>query len=125
MDDMGKDSRSLRLFVKKLLSSSGNTNLLLVVDQFEETFTLCKDIDKRKAFIENVLSLAEEENNIAHVVITLRADFYHHCAEYEGLRNALKSHQEYIGAMTQAELREAILQPAEKNGWKFQDGLAQ
>jgi LysM repeat protein len=57
------------------------------------------------------------------VVITLRADFYHHCAEYEGLRNALKSHQEYIGVMTQDELREAITAPAENNGWDFQPGL--
>jgi formylglycine-generating enzyme required for sulfatase activity len=39
------------------------------------------------------------------------------------LRNALKSHQEYIGAMTQDELREAITAPAEKNGWDFQPGL--
>jgi formylglycine-generating enzyme required for sulfatase activity len=123
MDDMQKDARSLRLYVRKLLSNSGNTNLLLVVDQFEETFTLCKDSTERKAFIENLLSLADEENNSARVVITLRADFYHHCAEYEGLRLMLEKHQAYIGAMTQDELREAITAPAEKNGWDFQPGL--
>ena len=125
MDDLQRDARSLRLYVRKMLSNSGESNLLLVVDQFEETFTLCKDPIERKAFIENLLSLADEdaERAMARVVITLRADFYHHCAEYEGLRNALKSHQEYIGAMTQDELREAITQPAEKNGWDFQPGL--
>ena len=48
------------------------------------------------------------------VVITLRADFYHHCAEYEGLRQALQTHQAYIGAMTPDELRQAITAPAEK-----------
>jgi formylglycine-generating enzyme required for sulfatase activity len=123
MDDLMRDARSLRLYVRKLLSNSGNANLLLVVDQFEETFTLCKDSAERKAFIENLLSLTDEENSTANVVITLRADFYHHCAEYEGLRNALKSHQEYIGAMTQDELRETIVRPAENNGWEFQPGL--
>src|SRR5687768_9651962 len=61
MDDLMKDTRSLRLYVRKALSNSGETNLLLVVDQFEETFTLCKDLAERKAFIENLLSLAEED----------------------------------------------------------------
>jgi formylglycine-generating enzyme required for sulfatase activity len=121
MDDLKNDSRSLRLYVKKTL---GETKSLLLVDQFEETFTLCKDADERKAFIENLLSLADD-GSFACVVITLRADFYHHCAEYEGLRQALKKHQEYIGAMTADELRQAITTPAEKNSWKFQDGLVE
>lgn len=125
MDDLQKDSRSLRLYVRKMLSSSGESNMLLVVDQFEETFTLCKDPTERKAFIENLLSLADEdaERAAARMVITLRADFYHHCAEYEVLRLALEKHQAYIGAMTPDELREAIIQPAEQNGWDFQPGL--
>jgi formylglycine-generating enzyme required for sulfatase activity len=118
MDDMRKDPRSLRLYVKKL----GKENFLLVMDQFEETFTLCKDIPERKAFIENLLSLADEDGT-ARLVITLRADFYHHCAEYDGLRSALERHQAFIGVMTQDELREAITQPAENNGWDFQPGL--
>jgi formylglycine-generating enzyme required for sulfatase activity len=119
MDDLMKDTRSLRLYVKKAL---GETKLLLLVDQFEETFTLCKDGAERKAFIENLLSLAEADGT-ERVIITLRADFYHHCAEYEGLRSALKTHQEYIGAMTADELRQAITTPAETNGWDFQPGL--
>src|SRR5690606_1911842 len=100
------------------------TKSLLLVDQFEETFTLCKDVAERKAFIENLLSLADDDG-AARVVITLRADFYHHCAEYEGLRNVLKTHQEYIGAMTADELRQAIATPAENNDWKFPDGLVE
>ena len=121
MDDLQKDARSLRLYVKKL----GKQNLLLVVDQFEETFTLCKDGAERKAFIENLLALTDEEDTPVRVVITLRADFYHHCFEYEGLRLALEKHQANLGAMTQDELREAILKPAETNGWDFQPGLVE
>jgi hypothetical protein len=123
MDDMQKDVRSLRLYVKKMLSNSGATTLLLDVDQFEEVFTLCKDLAGRKAFIENLLSLVDGEHPAAQVILTLRADFYHQCAGYEGLRQALEKHQAYIGAMTRGELREAIIQPAEKNGWGFQPGL--
>jgi formylglycine-generating enzyme required for sulfatase activity len=125
IDDISKDARSLRLYVRKLLSNSGESNLLIVVDQFEETFTLCKDVTERKAFIENLLSLADDdaERSAARLVITLRADFYHHCGAYEGLRLALEKHQAYIGAMTQDELRQAITMPAEKNGWDFQPRL--
>lgn len=121
VDDLKNDSRSLRLYVKK---SFGEVKSLLLVDQFEETFTSCKDADERKAFIENLLSLADDDaERAARVVITMRADFYHHCAEYEGLRQALQIHQAYIGAMTTDELRQAITTPAEKNGWDFQPGL--
>jgi formylglycine-generating enzyme required for sulfatase activity len=121
MDDLMKDSRSLRLYVKKAL---GETKLFLLVDQFEETFTLCKDADERKAFIKNLLSLAEDDvQSAARVVITLRADFYAHCAEYDGLRLSLEEHQKYIGAMTPDELRQAITAPAQSAGWKFQPGL--
>lgn len=118
VDDLIRDRRSLRLYVKKTLT---NTQLLLLVDQFEETFTLCKDPVERTAFIANLLALAED--GASHVVITLRADFYHHCAEYEGLRQVLQTHQIYIGAMMADELRQAITTPAEKNGWNFQPSL--
>jgi formylglycine-generating enzyme required for sulfatase activity len=123
IDDMQRDARSLRLYVRKLLSNLGETNLLLVVDQFEETFTLCKDLTERNVFIENLLSLSSEEEGAARVVITLRADFYHHCSEYESLRLALEKHQAYIGAMTSDKLREAITAPAENNNWDLQPGL--
>jgi len=121
MDDMKNDSRSRRLYGKKTL---GETKSLLLVDQFEETFTLCKDADERKAFIENLLSLADDDaQSAARVVITLRADFYAHCAEYDGLRQAMEEHQKYIGAMTPDELRQAITAPAQSAGWDFQPGL--
>jgi formylglycine-generating enzyme required for sulfatase activity len=123
MDDLKNDSRSLRLYIRKLLSGSGGTNLLLLVDQFEETFTQCKDFTERRAFIENLLAAADEDDRRVRVALTLRADFYHHCAEYDGLRQALQAHQAYIGAMTPDELREAITTPAQKNGWDFQPGL--
>jgi formylglycine-generating enzyme required for sulfatase activity len=121
--DLQEDARGLRLRVRKLLSDTGGTNLLLLVDQFEETFTLCKDQAERKLFIENLLAAADEDDGRARVVITLRADFYHHCADYSGLPQALQAHQAYITAMASDELREAITAPAKKDGWDFQPGL--
>ncbi len=126
MDDFARDARSLDIAASRLLKRLGGERLLLAVDQFEELFTACKDPAERKYFIDNLLCAAAPETVGATVlVITLRADFYHHCAQYENLRQVLAQHQEYIGAMSAAELRQAIQKPAELGGWVLEDGLVE
>ncbi|HVN52880.1 MAG TPA: BTAD domain-containing putative transcriptional regulator [Anaerolineaceae bacterium] len=90
---------------------------LLIVDQFEELFTLCRSEPQRQAFIDRLLHRDEP------VVIALRADFYAHCGQYPELRKALSARQEYVGAMSFAELRQAIEEPARRNGWNLEQGL--
>jgi WD40 repeat protein/DNA-binding SARP family transcriptional activator len=120
-DDLARDSRSLRMHVRRTLSAhpSGGC-LLLVVDQFEELFTQCRDPVQRTAFIDNLLTAAE---GTTVVIITLRADFYHHCARFENLRQELEDRQIFIGPMTAQELRRAIEEPARTGGWDFEPGL--
>ena len=96
---------------------------LILVDQFEETFTLCRDENERAAFIERLLAIGRDKLLNTTVVIALRADFYSHCAEYPLLREAVAAEQEYIGQMTNAELRRAIEEPAKRSGWEFESGL--
>ena len=97
-------------------------NLLLVFDQFEELFTLCKDDIVREAFIANLLTAASES---CKIIITLRVDFYAQCLRHENLRQLLKTAQEPIGAMTVQGLKSAILEPASKGEWQFQAGLVE
>jgi WD40 repeat protein/transcriptional regulator with XRE-family HTH domain len=97
--------------------------LLILVDQFEEIFTLCRDESERVEFIQKLLELASEPSKRISVVIALRADFYSHCAQYPALRQAVAMEQEYIGQMTMDELRRAIEEPAKQNGWEFERGL--
>jgi WD40 repeat protein/serine/threonine protein kinase/DNA-binding SARP family transcriptional activator len=153
MDDLARDPRSLHLYARRLLGKiaggqgSGGAGeisppplrppappqLLLVVDQFEELFTLCRDEAERRAFVDNLLIAAGVPNSIENpkskieirtiAVITLRADFYAHCAQYDHLREALARQQEYIGPMNTAELRRAIEEPARQGGWIFEPGL--
>ncbi len=132
MDDMGREGRSLHRFMRKMMrkgaekqGSRGDAlRLLLVVDQFEELFTLCHDETERKAFIENLtIAVAPETNGPTTVAITLRADFYAHCAPYPALRDAVAQHQEYIGPMSAEELRRAIEEPARLGGWTLEAGL--
>ena len=72
----------------------------LVVDQFEEVFTLCQDEDERRLFIDALLSASGSEDGRI-VVIALRADFYGHCAFHPALAAALERHQALVGPMTE------------------------
>ena len=123
MDDLLKDPRSLQIFVKRKLGLENGSRLLLVLDQFEELFALCRSEEERTAFIDNLLTAASESAGPVILVITLRADFYAHCANYPELRQALALQQEYIGAMNPHELRRAIEEPAQRGRWEFEPGL--
>jgi len=99
--------------------------VLILVDQFEETFTLCHEEAARIAFIEKLLKLSQDTSGRTIVVIALRADFYSHCAQYPLLRQAVAVQQEYIGQMNAAELRRAIEEPARQGNWQFESGLVE
>ncbi|MFI2210058.1 hypothetical protein [Streptomyces sp. NPDC020141] len=79
---------------------------LLLVDQFEEVFTLCRDPAERNAFIELLTGAG------VRTVIAVRADFYGRCAEHPALAAALKDSVLLVGPMTPAQLREAVVGPA-------------
>ncbi len=126
IDAMASDPRSLHLAARRLVQA--DEQLLLVIDQFEELFTLCRSEAERQAFVENLVTAVSNPNNEAasrptRAVIALRADFYHHCAQYDALRSLLETQQRYIGAMNPTELRRAIELPAQQNGLTFEDGL--
>lgn len=150
LDELAADPRTLHLYIRKLLTSQTlvvptaspdgapstpiqPNRILLVIDQFEELFTLCRNREARKAFVNNLLTaagiVAGGESNRwgldgpTTVVITLRADFYAQCAEFEALRTALERYQKFIGLMSEEELRRAIEEPAHQNGWEFEQGL--
>ena len=99
-------------------------HILIVVDQFEELFTLCKNEAEQLAFAENLLTATNTPHGPGIVLIAMRADFYAHCARFDSLRHALAHQQEYIGPMNMEELRKAIEKPAELGHWELEPGLA-
>ena len=92
----------------------------IVIDQFEEVFTLCRDETKRAAFFERLLALEPKRP----VVLTMRADFWGDCAPYPVLRAAMEAHQRLVAPMDAAELRKAIEQQAAAVGLRFEADLA-
>lgn len=126
IDDLASDKRSLHFAIRRFLSQVNAESFLLVVDQFEELFTLCHDEAERRAFVDNLLfAVAPETDGPTRLVITLRADFYAHCAQFENLRDVLSKQQEYIGPMNTTELRRSIEEPAQRSGWEFEPGLVE
>jgi WD40 repeat protein/transcriptional regulator with XRE-family HTH domain len=119
-----KPLRMLEASINTVLKGSAE-RVLIVVDQFEELFTLCHDEIERIAFIEKLLSVAQDKSKKISAVIALRADFYSHCAQYPLLRQAVAGEQEFIGQMTFEELRRAIEEPARRGGWEFEPGLVE
>jgi len=106
------------------------SRLLLVIDQFEELYTLCPDPDSRHAFLDCLLQAISQSPNPPisqsplRLVITLRADFLGQALAYRPFADALSQAQKLmLGPMTREELEEAIARPAERQGVAFNDGL--
>jgi WD40 repeat protein/class 3 adenylate cyclase len=95
---------------------------LIVVDQLEEVFTLCRDEDERRAFVDALLDAAGRGTL---VIVVVRADFYGHCAAYPRLAKALEDRQALVGPMSEEDLRRAIERPAEHAGLLLEPGLVE
>ncbi|MFI2213756.1 helix-turn-helix domain-containing protein [Streptomyces sp. NPDC020141] len=105
----------MRAHADALIPKDGGGDTLVVVDQFEEVFTLCTDPAERAEFVERLLA-AREPGSRLRVVIAVRADFYARCAGNRSLADALADASLLVGPMTQAELRETVIGPAQAAG---------
>ena len=106
----------------ELRDAPRDRRIVLLIDQFEECFTLCQKPEWREVFIRNVIYAASAANGKLLVLIAMRADFYGECLSYPALANALAS-QIPVPPMQDDELRLAIEQPALANGCEFEPGL--
>ncbi|MEU1259609.1 AAA family ATPase [Streptomyces chartreusis] len=95
---------------------------LVVVDQFEELFTLCGDETEWNAFADELCRLAGAG---LPVVAGLRADFYGHCLAHPGLREALRIRSLPLGPMNRDDLRQVITRPAAAAGLVLEPGLVE
>ncbi|MFJ9150808.1 helix-turn-helix domain-containing protein [Streptomyces sp. NPDC102270] len=95
---------------------------VLLVDQFEELFTLCSDEDERRTFV-RVLHALSTGPEPAVVVLGVRADFSGHCLELPGLAPLFTEGLFVLLPMSVAELRASITRPAELAGVTLEPGL--
>ena len=116
--------QAMHLAVKQALADEPRgVRLLLVVDQFEEIFALCRSATERRAFIKALLHAVEAEQGRTVVVPTIRADFYGRCADYPELAARLAD-SVLVGPLDEVGLRQAVEWPAERVGLCLEPGLA-
>ena len=131
--ELAADSRRcVEVLRGHLGDQDGETHVVVIVDQFEELFTLCADDQQRRTFIDSLTQLASVSSGtdahaqpLAVVVVAVRADFYAPCANDPHLRTALEDNPLVVGPMSDTELREAILYPAREVGLDVEPGLVE
>jgi len=109
----------------KLSNDLGNRPSVLVVDQFEEVFTLCREENVRQAFIDNLIDLIQLPGVRHTVILTMRTDFESQVARVPVFKDLFEQAQVRVTALDASELREAIEKPAELVGLKFEEGLVE
>ncbi|MBW4685317.1 MAG: trypsin-like peptidase domain-containing protein [Komarekiella atlantica HA4396-MV6] len=110
--------------LSRILSENEDKRLLLVVDQFEELYASCSDIKERQLFLNQLLEAAELVENFT-LLLTLRADFLGYALSDRCFADALQNADLKLAPMNQQELQQAIAQPANKQGVRLEEGLAE
>lgn len=113
---------------------SENTNLLIIIDQFEELFrfqqstesaeaSLTHAREEAAAFVKLLLSACEQQDKRVYIVLTMRSDFLGQCTQLEGLTEAINQGQYLVPRMTRKQRRLAIAGPISVAGASIDDVL--
>ncbi|MEO1146619.1 MAG: pentapeptide repeat-containing protein [Cyanobacteria bacterium J06638_22] len=113
--------------LRRWVQASGKPRLVLVVDQFEEVFTLCQQPTERERFFAMLMEALEALPTRLCLVIAMRADFVGKCFEqaYSGLAAQVQAHLVPVIPMTRDELTEAICEPARRAQLTLEPELVQ
>ncbi len=110
-------------YLTRQINRAGQTPAVLLIDQFEEIFTLCYNDKVRRAFVNNLLHLLQVPAPRHTVILTIRSDFEGILVQIPDLNALFEQSQMRVTAMKASELRDAIVKPADKVGLVFEDGL--
>ena len=127
---LSREEISLEQVLERILhKSSAIKQVLLVIDQFEELYTLCSDTELQNSFIDELLRTVEAARNskkdFAVVLLTMRADFMGQALAHRSFADALQEAPLLLGPMNRSELHTAIEKPAEMQGAAFEPGLVE
>ena len=101
----------------------GSQRVLLVVDQFEELFTVCANEEERKKFIRLLAEGSDREGRLT-IATTMRADFVEQALQYPDLAKLIQRDRAFwLVPLEPLELREAIAEPAKMQGYDLAEGL--
>ena len=102
---------------------SQSPRTLLIVDQFEEVFTVCESPKERSHFITTLLCALQHTGDKLCLIFAMRDDFLGKCAAYQELATLIQSNLLMVTPMNKIELRDAIVNPATQLGHKVEPNL--
>jgi WD40 repeat protein len=102
----------LRAIRRVLPSGEGDGQLLLIIDQFEELFTLVPDRETTTRFLEGLIAAVRDPHSPLRVIVTIRADFYDRPLLYPGFSELMQQYTEVVVPLSTDELVRAIERPA-------------
>ena len=128
-NEMNQGRLMISQVVASILERNSGKRILLVIDQFEELYSLCRDEKERQRFLDQLLSAVEvtsaQRTPNFTFVFTLRADFYGYVLSYRGLVDTLgKFTLPPLGPMSPQELQATIEKPVE-NLVELESGLTE
>ncbi|MFN3255666.1 MAG: BTAD domain-containing putative transcriptional regulator [Ilumatobacter sp.] len=122
LDDLMADDRGL-LRVSKQILAGDDTDLLLVIDQFEELFSLTHDPQVRRDFLDNLVTIGNDERSRVRLVLTMRADFFDRPLEYPAFAELMSRGLVTVAMPDASELAQAIVEPARSVDLVVESGL--
>ena len=97
-------------------------NHLLLVDQFEEVFTLLPT-NERQHFIKLLSKFLKQSLPRLKIILAMRADFLDLCLQHTVLTQLAQTKAVYIPPLEESEWRQIIVEPAEYTGYFIEAGL--
>ena len=95
--------------------------VMIIVDQLEELFTLSDDGEVRALFLAALLAAADDPSAPVRIVLSMRADFLDHLADHKQFMVELTRGMFFLSAPGRDNLRETLVRPAELAGYAFEN----
>ncbi|MDJ0718483.1 MAG: protein kinase [Prochloraceae cyanobacterium] len=109
--------------IARKIAAQYDTKLLLIIDQFEELYTLNSEKNIENKFINQLLQAVNRD--ACQILLTLRADFLGYSISYRPWADALQESYLTLSLMNSDELKEVIEKPAGLMGVQLEDGLSE
>jgi len=123
IEHLREDKEGLLHAVNRCLPDDPTIELVMIIDQFEELFTLVQDEAIRTHLLDNLVTAVLDERSRLYIVITLRADFVDRPLNYLDFGELIHRRTEFVLPLTTDELERAILSPAERVGMQMEAGV--
>ena len=122
LEELVGDERGLTRVLKHILPSD-DAELVLVIDQFEELFSMVPAEQTRRLFLDSLVAATSDPKSRLHVVLTMRADFFDRPLGYPEFGALFEAGLVPVKVPSDDELALAISQPARSAGVEFEEGL--